>query len=53
MLGQKDLAQHYQDNFALIQVHKYSLSEIENMFPYELEIYIDMLKEYLKKNPYG
>jgi hypothetical protein len=32
-------------NFALLQFHKYSLSDIENMLPFEREIYIAMLIE--------
>lgn len=35
-------------NFALMQYHKYSLTEIENMFPFEREIYIAMLVKYLE-----
>jgi hypothetical protein len=29
--------------------HKYSLEEIENMMPFERDVYIDMLKNYLQK----
>ena len=29
--------------------HKYSLSELENMMPWEREIYVDMLMNYLKE----
>jgi len=32
-----------------MQYHKYSLTEIENMIPFEREIYIAMLVEYLKE----
>ena len=31
-----------------MQHHKYSLSDIENMIPWEREIYIGMLLKYLK-----
>ena len=31
-----------------MQYHKYSLSDIENMIPFEREIYIAMLVEYLE-----
>ena len=30
-------------NFSLMQHHKYSLTELENMLPWEREIYVDML----------
>ncbi len=32
-----------------MQHHKYSLSDIENMMPWEREIYVDMLKNYIKE----
>ena len=32
-----------------MQLHKYSLSEIENMIPWEREIYVDMLINYIKE----
>lgn len=34
-------------NFALMQYHKYSLREIEEMIPFEREIYIALLVQYL------
>jgi hypothetical protein len=35
-------------NFALLQYHKYTLIDIENMIPFEREIYIHMLIEHLE-----
>ena len=32
-----------------MQHHKYSLSELENMIPWEREIYIDMLIQHIKE----
>ena len=32
-----------------MQHHKYSLTEIENMIPWEKEIYVSMLVNYLKE----
>ena len=32
-----------------MQYHKYSLTEIEDMFPFEREIYIAMLVKYLEE----
>jgi hypothetical protein len=43
------LANHYQLNFALMQHHKYSLSELDNMIPFEREIYIIFLKNFLEE----
>ena len=36
-------------NFALMQHHKYSLSELENMMPWEREVYVDMLITHIKE----
>ena len=36
-------------NFSLMQHHNYSLSELENMIPWEREIYVDMLVEHIKE----
>ena len=36
-------------NFSLMQYHHYSLADIENMIPFEREIYIAMLVEYLEE----
>jgi len=36
-------------NFALMQHHKYSLHELENMIPWEREIYVDLLLNHLKE----
>ena len=35
--------------FSMMQHHKYSLTELENMLPWEREIYVDMLVEHLKE----
>lgn len=32
-----------------MQEHSYSLSELENMIPWEREVYVSMLIEHLKK----
>jgi hypothetical protein len=36
-------------NFALMQHHKYSLTELDNMMPWEREVYVAMLTEYIKE----
>ena len=33
----------------MIQHHKYSLTELENMMPWEREIYMGLLKEWIEK----
>ena len=32
-----------------MQHHKYSLTELENMMPWEREIYVGLLQAYIKK----
>jgi len=49
MLNHIDLKLYYKTVFSLIQHHKYSLTEIESMMPYEFEIYIDLLSEFLNE----
>ena len=36
-------------NFSLMQHHKYSLTELENMMPWERDIYVGMLINYIKE----
>ena len=48
-MAHTDLESYFKINFALMQHHKYSLEEIENMIPFERDVYIDMLKNYLEK----
>jgi len=43
------LANMYQLNFALMQHHKYSLTELENMIPFERDIYVTLLRNHLEE----
>jgi hypothetical protein len=36
--------------FSLAQHHKYSIEDIENMYPFERDIYVEMLLDYLKQD---
>jgi len=36
-------------NFSLMQHHKYSLTELENMLPWEREIYVDMIITWIRE----
>ena len=38
-----------QTNFALMQHHKYSLTELDNMVPWEREVYVKLLVKYLEE----
>ena len=44
-----DLESYFKLNFALMQHHKYSLTELENMIPWEREVYLQMLIDYIKE----
>ena len=39
----------YRTNFILIQEHKYSLTELENMIPWEREIYLNLLIKHVEE----
>tara|TARA_B100000524_G_scaffold162425_1_gene82888 strand:- start:446 stop:628 length:183 start_codon:yes stop_codon:yes gene_type:complete len=49
MLSHDSLGNYYKTNFALMQHHNYSLSELDEMMPWEREIYVGLLYEFLKK----
>jgi len=48
-MAHESLESYYKTNFALLQHHKWSLTEIENMFPWEREIYITLLKNWIEE----
>lgn len=48
-MGYDNLLNHFKTNFALMQHHKYSLYDLENMISWERYIYIDLLKQYIKE----
>jgi hypothetical protein len=41
------LENYYKTNFALAQHHKYSLTEIENLMPWERDVYVNLLLAYI------
>jgi hypothetical protein len=48
MLGHDKLMNYFQTNFNMMQHHKYSLSDLENMIPWERQVYIDLLRGFIK-----
>ena len=48
-MAHTDLESYFRINFALMQHHKYSLTELENMIPWEKEIYLTFLKQYIEE----
>ena len=49
MMSHMNLEAYFRINFALMQYHKYSLTEIENMIPWERDIYVELLKQHLEE----
>ena len=48
-LSHISLSAFYEINFALMQHHNYSLSDLENMMPWEREVYVGLLIEHLEE----
>jgi hypothetical protein len=40
---------YYKVNFAMMQHHKYSLTELDEMMPWEREIYVAMLTAHIEE----
>ena len=49
MMSYMDLNVYYRFIFNLMQHHKYSLSDIYKMYPYERDIFVTLLEEWLKE----
>ena len=48
-MAHEHLEAYFKTNFALMQHHKYSLTELENMMPWEREIYVSLLQQYVEE----
>ena len=48
-MAHEDLASYYKINFALMQHHKYSLTELENMIPWERDVYENLLIAHIQE----
>ena len=48
-MAHEDLVSYYKLNFALMQHHNYSLTELENMIPWERDVYVNLLIRYLRE----
>ena len=48
-MAHTDLASYYKINFALMQHHKYSLADIENLIPWEKDVYVALLEQYIEE----
>jgi hypothetical protein len=48
-LVHETLSNHYKINFELMQSHNFSLTDLDNMLPYEREIYVELLNQMIEK----
>ena len=48
-MAHNNLENYFRLNFAMMQYHKYSLTEIENMMPWERDIYVGLLQSHLEE----
>lgn len=48
-MGFEKLSAYILNNFGLVQHHKWSLTEIESMIPWERLMYMELLANYLKE----
>ena len=48
-MAHEDLESYFKTNFALMQHHKYSLTELENMIPWEREVYLSLLHQFIEE----
>ena len=48
-MAHTSLESYYKTNFALMQHNKYSLTELENMIPWEREVYVSLLQQYIEE----
>jgi len=49
MLIHMDLENYYKLNFSLMQYHKWNLTEIETLMPWERDVYVALLKNHLEE----
>jgi hypothetical protein len=48
-MAHMELESYFRLNFALMQYHKYSLTEIENLIPWERDIYVTLLQQHIEE----
>jgi len=47
------LYNHYKLNFDVTQYHNFTLTELNEMIPFEREVYVDMILEKINKEKQG
>jgi hypothetical protein len=48
-MAHTNLESYFKINFALMQHHKYSLWDIENMLPWERDVYVSLLQQHIEE----
>ena len=48
-MAHTSLESYYKVNFALMQHHKFSFTELDNMMPWEREVYVTLLQQYIEE----
>ena len=49
LMSHEELTSYMQTNFALMKFHKYTLEDLENMLPWEREVYVAQVRAYVEK----
>jgi len=49
MLGYSTIENYYRLTFDLVQHHKYSIEEVENLIPFERDLYVDLLIQFINE----
>jgi len=52
-MAHENLENFYQTNFNLMYFHKFSLTELEEMLPWEREVYVTMLINHLDEEKHA
>lgn len=48
-MNHNTLGNYYEVNFALTQHHKWSLTEIEDLVPWERDVYVKFLSDFIEE----
>ena len=49
MMSYSDISNYYRTIFSLVQHHKYSITELESLIPFERDLYVEMLVDYMEE----
>jgi hypothetical protein len=48
-MSHNTLENYYVSIFSLVQHHKYSIKDVENLIPFERDLFVELLLQYLKE----